>query len=138
MRFERVMFSHVYIGIKDFSCAFDFYSRIMDVLGYELKFVEPEKPWAVWKPLGAARPLLLIGRPDDGRSAAPGNGQMVALLAPNRRLVDLCHEIAIASGGTDEGGPALRTHYHPNFYGAYFRDPDGNKLCVCRHDPETD
>jgi len=58
----------------------------------------------------------------------------VALLAPNRAAVDRCYSRAIASG--DEGRPGLRPHYHPNYYGAYFRDLDGNKLCVCCHDAE--
>jgi hypothetical protein len=31
---------------------------------------------------------------------------------------------------------ASRPHYHPDYYGAYVRDPDGNKLCVCCHGPE--
>ena len=40
----------------------------------------------------------------------------------------------MAHGGTDEGKPGLRPHYHENFYGAYVRDPDGNKLlAVCHH-----
>ena len=57
-------------------------------------------------------------------------------LAADRASVDRCHAAAIARGGTDEGAPGLRPQYHPHYYGAYFRDPDGNKLCVCCHDPE--
>jgi lactoylglutathione lyase len=36
-----------------------------------------------------------------------------------------------------EGAPGLRPEYHAHYYGAYFRDPDGNKLCVACHQPET-
>jgi catechol 2,3-dioxygenase-like lactoylglutathione lyase family enzyme len=82
---------------------------------------------------GLGRPLFLIGRPYNGERAAPGNGQMVALLAPNRDAVDRSHARALANGARSEGEPGLRPHYHPNYYGAYFRDPDGNKLCVCCH-----
>jgi catechol 2,3-dioxygenase-like lactoylglutathione lyase family enzyme len=85
---------------------------------------------------GVARPLFLIGRPFDRRPAAVGNGQMLALLAPNRAAVDRCHATALAQGGLSEGAPGLRPHYHADYYGAYFRDPDGNKLCVCCHQPE--
>ena len=131
------MFSHVHIGITDFERAFAFYSGVMDELGFTLKFSEPEKPWAGWMQPGQDRPLFLIGRPYNGKRAAPGNGQMVALLAPNRGAVDRCYASAIANGARSEGEPGLRPHYHPNYYGAYFRDLDGNKLCVCCHDPPT-
>jgi predicted lactoylglutathione lyase len=50
--------------------------------------------------------------------------------------VDACHKIALEQGGTDEGGPGLRPQYHPNYYGAYFRDLDGNKICICSHHEE--
>ncbi|HWK43193.1 MAG TPA: VOC family protein [Stellaceae bacterium] len=128
------MLSHVHIGITDFPRAFAFYSRIMATLGYPLRFSEPENAWAGWQPANAARPLLLIGLPYDRGAAAPGNGQMVALLAPSRDAVDRCHATAIAHGGRCEGPTGPRPRYHPDYYGAYFRDPDGNKLCVCCHD----
>jgi catechol 2,3-dioxygenase-like lactoylglutathione lyase family enzyme len=125
--------SHVHIGVTDFPRAFAFYSGVMNTLGLPLKFSEPEKQWAAWKPVTAERPLFVIGIPYNGQSAAPGNGQMVALLAPNRDAVDKCFELAIANGGRSEGPPGLRPQYHANYYGAYFRDPDGNKICVCCH-----
>ena len=128
------MLSHVHIGVTDFARAFAFYQSLMNELGYTLKFSELEKPWAGWMRPGFERPLFLIGHPYDGKAAAPGNGQMVALLAPNRAAVDRCYAKAIANGAGDEGKPGLRPHYHANYYGAYFRDPDGNKLCVCCHD----
>jgi predicted lactoylglutathione lyase len=67
------------------------------------------------------------GKPYDGEAAHPGNGLMVALTAPSREVVDQILAEALASGGRDEGAPGERM---PGFYGAYFRDPDGNKLCV--------
>ena len=60
---------------------------------------------------------------------------MAAFLATDRPTVERVHALALQLGGTDEGAPGLRPHYHANYYGAYFRDPDGNKLCVCCHDP---
>jgi hypothetical protein len=50
--------------------------------------------------------------------------------------VDRWHALALALGAVDEGAPGLRPQYHPNFYGAYVRDLDGNKLCACHHQPE--
>ena len=132
------MLSHVHIGISDFERAFAFYCGVMSELGFTLKFSEPEKQWACWMQAGLDRPLFLIGRPYNGERAAPGNGQMVALLAPNRDAVDRCYARAITNGARSEGEPGLRPHYHPNYYGAYFRDPDGNKLCVCCHNPAAE
>ena len=129
------MISHVCVGITDFRRALDFYSPLMTSLGHVLRFSEPETAWAAWQPVASARPLFLIGTPYNGQAAVPGNGQMIALLAPSRKVVDDCHAAALAHGGTCEGAPGLRPHYHPDYYGAYFRDPDGNKLCVCCHHP---
>jgi catechol 2,3-dioxygenase-like lactoylglutathione lyase family enzyme len=129
------MLSHIHIGVTDFQRAFAFYSRLMEALGCTLKFCEAEKPWAGWQPRTAPRPLFLIGHPFDGKPAVAGNGHMIALLADSRDVVDMCHAAAIANGAQCEGPPGLRPHYHANYYGAYFRDPDGNKLCVCCHDP---
>jgi lactoylglutathione lyase len=60
---------------------------------------------------------------------------MVAFLASSRAQVDRVHTLALSLGGQDEGAPGLRPDYHPHYYGAYFRDPDGNKLCVACHEP---
>lgn len=133
---RAAMISHVHLGVTDFERAFAFYSEVMDALGFPLKFCDRERPWAGWMPTAAARPLFLIGRPQDGEGAAPGNGQMVALLASSRAAVDDCHRRALSGGGHDKGSPGLRPHYHRDYYGAYFGDPDGNKICVCCHDPE--
>lgn len=129
------MLSHVYIGINDFARAWNFYEPIMAELGLQVRFRDPDKPWAAWVSTKAPRPLFVIGAPFDGEPATAGNGQMVALLAPDRGTVDRCHALALLNGGICEGAPGLRPHYHPNYYGAYFRDPEGNKLCVCCHDP---
>lgn len=132
------MLSHVHVGITDFNRAFAFYAPLMALLGYPLRFKEPDHrtPWAGWQPANADRPLFLIGFPYDLGKAAPGNGPMTAFLAASRALVDACHALALKNGGVCEGPPGLRLHYHPHYYGAYFRDPDGNKLCVVCHKPE--
>lgn len=129
------MLSHTTLGITDVRRALNFYTPFMDALGLELKFADAK--WAGWKHPAADRPLFLITQPFDGLPAAPGNGPMVALLASSRALVDRCHALALEFGGSDEGRPGLRPQYHPNYYGAYFRDPDGNKICVCCHEPDA-
>lgn len=127
------MLSHVHIGVNDFERAMAFYGPLLERLGLALRFRAPEVPWAGWQVPGVARPLFLIGRPFDGQPATPGNGAMNALLAPDRATVDEAHALALRHGGSCEGPPGLRPQYHANYYGAYFRDPDDNKLCVCCH-----
>lgn len=127
------MLSHVFIGVTDFNRAFAFYSAVMAALEQPLRFRDDTRPWAGWMPHDAPRPLLLIGAPFDGMPATTGNGAMTALLAPDHATVGRAHAAALAHGGTCEGVPALRPEYHARFYGAYFRDPDGNKLCVVCH-----
>lgn len=129
------MLSHIYTGITDFERADAFYAPILAGLGLRLKFRDTDQGWAGWMPADAARPLFVIGRPFEGE-AAPGNGQMLALLAPSRAAVDALHALALSLGGRCDGAPGLRPQYHPDYYGAYLRDPDGNKLSFCCHEPE--
>ena len=129
------MISHVFIGVSDFNRALNFYARILPELGLTLKFNEAENAWAGWVGAAAPRPLFLIGKPFNGLAASPGNGQMVALLSPSRDVVDRVYRIALSLGASCEGPPGRRPHYHPDYYGSYFRDLDGNKICVCCHDP---
>jgi len=131
------MFSHVFIGVTDFDRALRFYSAVMDSLGLEQRFCERGRPWAGWQRAGVARPLFLIGRPFDGQPHTPGNGQMTAFIADSRAIVDATYQTALAHGGSSEGPPGQRPEYHAHYYGAYFRDPDGNKLCVACHVAEN-
>jgi catechol 2,3-dioxygenase-like lactoylglutathione lyase family enzyme len=129
------MLSHVHVGTNDFGRGLAFYTAVLSELGWALKFVDAERPWAGWKPADQDRPLFLVGTPYNGEPAAPGNGQMNALLAASRSAVDAFYTTALAHGAVCEGPPRLRPEYHPDYYGAYVRDPDGNKLCACCHTP---
>lgn len=129
------MFSHLTLGVQDLDRAIRFYSPILETLNLELKFNEPEMFWAGWKMPGEEGPLFVICHPFNDQPAHAGNGHMVAFAAATRALVDTCYKSALAQGGTCEGPPGLRPQYHPDYYGAYFRDPDGNKICVCCHKP---
>ena len=129
------MFSHVFVGVSDFGRALMFYRPLMATLGIAERFCEPARPWAGWQSSPDPRPLFIIGSPYDGMAHAQGNGQMVAFLARSRAVVDQAHAVALASGGRSEGVPGPRPEYHAHYYGAYFRDPDGNKLCVACHTP---
>ncbi|MGL4573172.1 MAG: VOC family protein [Burkholderiaceae bacterium] len=127
------MFSHIFVSVSDFDRALQFYSAVMDTLKLERRFCDPAKPWAGWHSADRARPFFVICRPFNGQPHAPGNGQMIAFSAVQRSLVDAAYQTALQHGGTSEGPPGLRPQYHAHYYGAYFRDPDGNKLCVACH-----
>ena len=127
------MLSHIFVGVKDFDRALGFYRALMPVLGVQERFCERQRPWAGWQSHPEPRPLFLIGKPNNEQSHDVGNGQMVAFLAGTRAVVDQAYAVALANGGTSEGAPGLRPEYHANYYGAYFRDTEGNKLCVACH-----
>ena len=129
------MFSHIFVGVSDFQRALRFYRAVMPVLGVQERFCDMERPWAGWQSSPDPRPLFVIGKPFDQRPHEVGNGQMTAFLASSREAVDQAYATALAAGGLSEGAPGLRPEYHRNYYGAYFRDPEGNKLCVACHSP---
>ena len=122
------MFSHVTLGTNDWPRARPFWIAVMAVLSHPMLF-EHEGGIAFGLPAG---PKTFVGPTFDGAAATPGNGVHIAYLVADRATVDAFHATALAHGGSNEGPPGLRPHYHPNYYGAYVRDPDGNKLqAVC-------
>lgn len=127
------MISHIFIGVNRFDEAFRFYEAVLGTLGLTLRFREQQRPWAGWQSPGQPRPLFLIGAPQDGAAATVGNGAMVALLAETRAAVDAAHAAGLAHGGGDAGAPGLRPQYHAHYYGAYLRDPEGNKIAIACH-----
>ncbi|MFZ5783523.1 MAG: VOC family protein [Pseudomonadota bacterium] len=126
------MFSHVTVGSNDVAKAKAFYDGVGRALGLALLADYPSAV-AYGRPDG--RPQLWILNPLDRKTASVGNGITIGLEAPDRNAVDAAHQAGLAAGGKDEGAPGLREHYHPNYYGAYLRDPDGNKICIVCHKP---
>lgn len=122
------MFSHVTVGSNDLARARPFWLAVMEVLDQPVLF-DNQHSIAFGSSAG---PKTFVVPPFDGNPAQPGNGVHVAYIVPSRVQVDAFHAAALAHGGSDEGPPGLRPYYHPNYYGAYVRDPDGNKLqAVC-------
>jgi catechol 2,3-dioxygenase-like lactoylglutathione lyase family enzyme len=126
------MFSHVTIGTNDISKAKTFYDGVTAPLGLVR---QADYPDGVGYGRTGDRPRLWIVRPLDKKAATAGNGTTVGLDADTRPAVDAAHAAALKAGGKDEGAPGIRKHYHPNYYGAYVRDPDGNKVCIVCHKP---
>ena len=128
------MFNHITIGTHDLARAIAFYDAALAPLGIE-RVSKKYPSWAAWQRPGEDAKFW-VGFPYNELPASWGNGCMVAFAAPSRTAVDAAHAQALAAGGRDEGKPGLRLDYEPNYYGAYVRDPDGNKIhFVCRGEP---
>jgi catechol 2,3-dioxygenase-like lactoylglutathione lyase family enzyme len=129
------MIGYVTLGTNDLERARGFYDALLGELGATRKMQFPETGFTLYG-TGSRAPGLAVTRPYDGGPATVGNGNMTALAMPSREMVDRMHAKALELGGSDEGAPGLRTPEGPSaFYGAYFRDLDGNKLCVFRMGP---
>ena len=109
-----------------------FYDAVLAPLGLQRRAVAPDggPPAACWIAPAHALPRFYVYMPFDGRPASAGNGSMVAFAASSPAAVDTAHAAGLAAGGMDEGAPGLRPHYGTGYYGAYLRDPDGNKVHV--------
>ena len=118
------MLSHTTVGTNDMPRAAAFYDALFAVIGAK-RFFEMDRGigWGV-KP---GQPMFSVFKPFDAEPASVGNGSMVALVAANREQVQALYNKALALGGQDAGPPGQR---NGDFYGAYFRDLDGNKLNV--------
>ncbi len=120
------MLAYVTLGSNDVEKAKAFYDALMPELGAKRVF---DNGRLYFYGSGPGQPMLAIGGPYDENAASCGNGVMPALSAPDNATVDKVYKKAIELGAKDEGEPGNRM---PTFYGAYFRDPDGNKICVCK------
>ncbi len=133
------MFTYVCLGSSDLARSIAFYDPVMAALGQQRCDTTGEPDWQEWAgwglygEQGAVQVALWVCRPFNREPPSVGNGSMVALRARSWAAVREFHAAALRHGGVSEGEPALRTQYNPDFYAAYVRDPDGNKLAaVCR------
>lgn len=116
------MLDHISLPVRDVAASRAFYAQALAPLGYTLLME-----------FGEVVGFGVAGKPDfwlsPGEPTAPIH---VAFAAADRGVVDAFHAAAIAAGGRDNGGPGLRPHYHPGYYGAFALDPDGNNVeAVC-------
>ena len=118
------MFSHVTFGTNDLVRAGAFYDAVLGILGH-VRGLERETFISYGDRSGAR---FFVMNAFDGNVASTGNGVHAAFVAESRADVDAFHAAALDAGGTDEGAPGLRPQYHEDYYAAYVRDPDGNKL----------
>jgi len=116
------MIGYVTLGTNDMERALPFYDAVLAELGAKRGFKNDRLQFYAGR-----HGMFAIGKPYDGYGASAGNGTMVALTARDRETVDRVYTKAISLGAKDEGAPGARSD---TFYGAYFRDLDGNKLCI--------
>ncbi|HLS98659.1 MAG: VOC family protein [Porticoccaceae bacterium] len=120
------IFNHIVVGANDIDSARAFYDAALGALGVK-RFPE-------WSPTasmyGKDVPEFMITKPVNGEPATHANGGTIGFRAANRAAVDAFHAQALANGGRCEGAPGPRAQAGPTAYGAYVRDPDGNKLCA--------
>jgi len=126
---ESVMIGYAMFGTNDQARANGFYDAVVAAAGGKrvMEFPTGAVAWGTsWE-----APMLAVGRPWDKAPATVGNGAMISLAVGSRAQVDAVYAAALAAGGKDEGAPGVRGDEGDRaFYGAYFRDLDGNKLCA--------
>ena len=121
------MIDHITLHVTDIAKSKAFYAQALAPLGYALVI-----------DFGHACGLGVEGNPDfwlaEGVATQPQIH--IAFHAANRAAVDAFYAAAIAAGATDNGAPGLRPQYHPNYYGAFVLDPDGQNIEAVCHVPE--
>ncbi|ETA72169.1 MULTISPECIES: VOC family protein [Mesorhizobium] len=128
------MIDHGGIDVADFEASTAFYDKAIAPLGASLLYMLPLEYTGGAKVggYGRDRPVFWLQEGNGGQKTH----QHVAFTARSRAEVDALHAAAVAAGGKDNGAPGLRPHYHPNYYGAFVFDPDGNNVEAVCHDPE--
>ena len=119
------MIDHMTLHVSDFSRARAFYHKALAPLGAREHMGDGQSHSG----FGIDRPSFWIG------TGEVGEPTHVAFTAADRKTVDAFYAAAIAAGGRDNGGPGLRLHYHPNYYGAFVLDPDGHNIEAVCHAP---
>tara|TARA_B110000495_G_C22712621_1_gene418962 strand:+ start:219 stop:590 length:372 start_codon:yes stop_codon:yes gene_type:complete len=117
------MIGYVTIGVKDMEKAKKFYTDLLTGLGAK---VLADMGRIAFIGESMDQPCLAVCIPVNEEEPQPGNGNMVAINPGSKAKVDEFYRKAIALGGSCEGAPGQRIN--DVFYGAYFRDPDGNKV----------
>ncbi len=128
------MIGYVTLGSNDLEKSRAFYDALMPVVGAG-RIMEFGDNFTMYG-TGLGKPGLAVCKPYDGNPATAGNGNMASIVVDSRAKVDALYAKALELGGSCEGPPGVRGDEGPGaFYGAYFRDPDGNKLAAFRIGP---
>jgi len=127
------MIGYVTLGSDNMPRARAFYDELLGgTIGAKriMEFGDELGGFTMWG-TGFDKPGLAVTNPYNKEPAVAGNGNMTAIAMSSRDKVDALHARALELGGTCEGPPGLRGEEGDQaFYGAYFRDLDGNKLAA--------
>jgi catechol 2,3-dioxygenase-like lactoylglutathione lyase family enzyme len=129
-----VALDHIGLAVADLSRSKAFFAEALAPLSVAVLMELSAEQTGAHAHAGFGRdgkPFFWIG---DGR--APTATAHVAFTAASRSEVDAFYEAALGAGGTDNGAPGVRAYYHPNYYGAFVLDPDGNNIEAVCHKPE--
>jgi catechol 2,3-dioxygenase-like lactoylglutathione lyase family enzyme len=118
------MLHHISIGVADVERAAQFYDAVLSKLGF--KRVMEVMPYGI--AYGLRMPQFWVQLPHDQSASSSGNGTHVAFEARSKAAVNAFHAAALSAGGKDEGAPGPRPEYTAEYYGAFVRDLDGNKI----------
>lgn len=124
------MFAHFTQGSNNLPAAARFYDALLAPLGISRRDNVINEEIMCYVSDDTALPKFFVVAPYNNKPASVGNGSMIAFVAANQQKVDKSYSDGIANGGTDEGAPGNRPQYTDGYYGAYLRDPDGNKVHV--------
>jgi catechol 2,3-dioxygenase-like lactoylglutathione lyase family enzyme len=119
------MFTHIRVGSTDPKASIAFYDATFAALGVPGQYHGDTNAY-----YSKGQGAFFVGPPADGAAATHANGGTIGLAASTKAEVDAWHAAGMASGGADEGAPGPREYGPEPMYGAYLRDPVGNKLCV--------
>ncbi|HMA96213.1 MAG TPA: VOC family protein [Polyangiaceae bacterium] len=128
------MIDHTGLNVSDPAKSRKFYEAALAPLGYAVLIDLPTEHTGGAVVFGMGVPPHADFWVSQGKPQQPH--VHVAFCARKRAEVDAFYAAAMAAGGTDNGPPGLRPHYHPNYYGAFVLDPDGHNIEACCHSPE--
>jgi catechol 2,3-dioxygenase-like lactoylglutathione lyase family enzyme len=117
------MIDHISIQVRDLEASARFYELLLATLGHA-KLVER----AATVGFGKHYPEFWLNHRPGTAPVAPDSGMHICLRAPNAAAVDAFYRMALASGGTSDGAPGLRPEYTKDYYAAFIRDPEGNRI----------
>jgi catechol 2,3-dioxygenase-like lactoylglutathione lyase family enzyme len=124
------MFDHVKFGVSDFAASRAFFLKALEPLGVTAVTEWPPNGVELSQPAGKVSLCLYQ------TNEKPAHLHL-AFVAENRRQVDAFYRAALEAGGTDNGAPGLRLHYHANYYAAFVIGPDGHNIEAVSHAPEA-